>query len=213
MENRFKVARTLHNQHGPQPTKNVASMTGITKSLIEDLESNVGKPRNVGYLTVRKLAEHYGVSSDFLLGLSNTPSVKEDVQAVCKTVGLTETAINEIKASRGWGLDVLNCFLENTDFFNLLLEVRRFATAKYRLKIAETDLMETDDDRYAKTVIDLTEEQNFRRFLAVDKYEKLQDAVVDKLISHEEFRKMVNVVGKATIKEFNIEGTKNNGKR
>lgn len=94
MENRFKLARTLHNQHGSQSTKEVECESGITKSLIEDLESNAGKPRNVSYLKVKRLAEHYGVSSDYLLGLSSTPSVNEDIQVACKVTGLSGEAIH-----------------------------------------------------------------------------------------------------------------------
>ncbi|MEY8262378.1 helix-turn-helix transcriptional regulator [Oscillospiraceae bacterium 50-60] len=96
MENRFKKARTDHNQHGPQSTKEVAQATGITKSLIEDIESTAGTPRNVGYLTVKKLAKYYGVSSDYLLGLSETPSIDEDIQVACKVTGLSEKAISRL---------------------------------------------------------------------------------------------------------------------
>lgn len=93
MKNRFREARTEYNRHGSQSTKEVAAATGITKSLIEDIESTAGKPRDVGYLKVKKLAEYYGVSSDYLLGLSDTPSIDEDVQAACKTTGLSELSV------------------------------------------------------------------------------------------------------------------------
>lgn len=95
-ENRFKKARTKHNQHGTQTTKEVAQATGITKSLIEDIESTAGKPRNVSYLKVKELAQYYGVSSDYLLGLSGTPSVDEDIQAACKVTGLSTEAISRL---------------------------------------------------------------------------------------------------------------------
>lgn len=101
MENRFRKARTVYNQHGAQSTQEVAKETGVTKSLIEDIESTVGKPRNVGYLTVKKLAQHYSVSTDYLLGISDTPSTKEDIQAACKTTGLSEDAIYFLKEV--WG--------------------------------------------------------------------------------------------------------------
>lgn len=106
MENRFKLARTQYNQHGPQSTKDVADTTGVTKSLIEDLESSVGKPRNVGYLTIKKLAQYYGVSADYLLGLSHTPSTKEDMQIACKTTGLSEQAVEVIAFGRSQHLEV-----------------------------------------------------------------------------------------------------------
>ena len=96
-ENRFKLARTIHNQHGKESVKSVFEKTGISKSLIDDLESNVGKKRAVSYLTVKELAEYYGVTSDYLLGLSDNPSRDEDIQIAAKTTGLSNTAIIQLE--------------------------------------------------------------------------------------------------------------------
>lgn len=211
MENRFKEARTKYNQHGQQSVKDVSQMTGITGSLIDDLESNVGKLRDVGYLKVRKLAEHYGVSSDFLLGLSDTPSVKEDIQVVCKTTGLTENAIEAIKKAGGWGMDVLNCLLEDSDFFHLLLDIRRAAAEERKLKVAETILIEMADDRYATNVARLTEKRDVRFYWAVKNFEKLLSATVNKLISNKEFQRLVDMVDGAVKKEYNEQEAENNG--
>ena len=97
LENRFKLARTIHNQHGKESVKSVFEKTGISKSLIDDLESNVGKKRAVSYLTVKELAEYYGVTSDYLLGLSDNPSRDEDIQIAAKTTGLSNTAIIQLE--------------------------------------------------------------------------------------------------------------------
>lgn len=129
MENRFKMARTVYNQHGPQSTKEVEKETRVTKSLIEDIESTAGKPRNVGYLTIKKLAEYYGVSADYLLGLSDTPSVKEDIQAACKTTGLSDDSINHLKrlANIRWGHDdltlsnAINSFMGSEGFVAFMM--------------------------------------------------------------------------------------------
>ena len=122
MENRFKRARTIHNRHGAQSTQEVAKETGVTKSLIEDIESTVGKPRNVGYLTVKKLAQHYGVSADYLLGISDTPSTKEDIQTACKTTGLSTSVIEWLKTITGdpAKIDALNSILDNKTFQAIL---------------------------------------------------------------------------------------------
>lgn len=122
MENRFKKARTIHNRHGAQSTKEVEKETGVTKSLIEDIESTAGKPRNVGYLTVKKLAQYYGVSADYLLGISDTPSTKEDIQAACKTTGLSTSVIEWLKSITGnpVKIDTLNSILENKTFQAIL---------------------------------------------------------------------------------------------
>ena len=47
-----------------------------------------------------KIAEFYGVSTDYLLGLTDTPSIKEDIQAACKTTGLSEDAIYFLEAMK-----------------------------------------------------------------------------------------------------------------
>lgn len=43
-----------------------------------------------------KIAGFYGVSSDYLLGLSNTSSTEKNIQVTCKTTGLSEQAVNRI---------------------------------------------------------------------------------------------------------------------
>ena len=70
-DNVFKLARTKYNQHGPQSVETVVKLTGLSKTMIDDLESSVGKKRGVSYLKVAELAKHYGVSSDYLLGLTD----------------------------------------------------------------------------------------------------------------------------------------------
>ena len=91
-ENRFKLARTLYNKNGKQSVKTVSDETGITRSLIDDLETSVGKPRGVGYMFVAQLAKHYGVSSDYLLGLSDVPTTDMELRAVCEYTGLSQAA-------------------------------------------------------------------------------------------------------------------------
>ena len=93
MDNRFKLARTKYNRNGKQSVKTVSENTNITRSLIDDLESNVSKKRSVGYLTVAKLARYYGVTSDFLLGLVDFPTIDVDGQAACKYTGLSAEAV------------------------------------------------------------------------------------------------------------------------
>ena len=73
MSNRFKDARTKYNVNGHESVKEVSKATGITGSLIDDLETTTAK-RDVGYSKIKTLAKHYGVSADFLLGLSDVPT-------------------------------------------------------------------------------------------------------------------------------------------
>lgn len=76
---RFQDARLLYNQHGKQTLRQVMDATGIQKSMISALERDTSdsnkQGRNVGYKDVAQLAEYYGVSVDWLLGLSNEPKL------------------------------------------------------------------------------------------------------------------------------------------
>ena len=89
---RFKDARTEYNQHGKQTMKSVEIITGISASLIKDLEDD-DSARSVGYDKVAALATHYGVSSDFLLGLSNDPSPKP---SAVDELGLFPETVDEL---------------------------------------------------------------------------------------------------------------------
>lgn len=160
MENRFKEARTKNNRHGAQSTKEVEKETGVTKSLIEDIESTAGKPRNVGYLTVKKLAQHYGVSADYLLGLSGTPSTKEDIKVACKTTGLSEQAIEELRSktcdtpSSIFIIPELNDLLISPKFWDFLYYLSLYRTqcsaAQSRPKLAENAKNPEDAARYRR---------------------------------------------------------------
>lgn len=44
------------------------------------------------------IADYFGVSTDYLLGRTETPSINEDVQVACTVTGLSEKAINKITA-------------------------------------------------------------------------------------------------------------------
>ena len=93
---RFKDARIVHNQHGSQSMDEVYSATGISQSMIKDLEDDE-KNRSVGYDKIAILARHYGVSSDFLLGLSPYPTVEKDLEYICKYTGLSEASVKYLK--------------------------------------------------------------------------------------------------------------------
>lgn len=101
---RFKDARTVHNKNGSQSMDEVYNTTGVSASMIKDLEDD-DKNRSVGYDKIAALAKHYGVSADYLLGLSPNPTTDKDVDAICNYTGLSDTAIEN-----------LNTFSANGDF-------------------------------------------------------------------------------------------------
>lgn len=93
---RFKDARTVYNRHGSQSMNEVYTATGVSASMIKDLEDDE-KIRSVGYDKIALLAKHYGVSADYLLGLSPYPTVDKDLEFVCKYTGLNESSVKYLR--------------------------------------------------------------------------------------------------------------------
>ena len=105
---RFKDTRILHNKNGKQRISDVARETGVSQSCISDLE-NDDKERGVSYYDVKKLAIHYGVSVDDLLGVHGG----ERPSYVCEYTGLSPDVIS--------GLHSIKDVASFIDFFNCLI--------------------------------------------------------------------------------------------
>ena len=128
---RFKDARIVHNRNGKQTMDEVATATGVSKSLIQSLEDD-SVNRSVGYDKVAKLAAHYRVTTDFLLGLSDDPfpmpSVVDDLGLSLKAVDAIEqlemfdTPNGQLQFGNAsnHALDILNCLLESPDFHEVM---------------------------------------------------------------------------------------------
>lgn len=110
---RFKDARLEYNRNGRQTLRAVYDATGISTSLIQELEDD-SSSRDIGYLKIQKLAEHYGVSIDWLLGLSDVVTVSPEMSVACEITGLSETAVKNIQRETATGstrlaLEVILC--------------------------------------------------------------------------------------------------------
>lgn len=119
-DNRFYLARAQYNQHGFQSVLMVSRATGVTHSLIEDLERG---PRNAGYKSIAKLALHYGVSSDYLLNLSDSPRSTGEVHTAEVDFGLSPRAASELvtlHANYQPRIDALSVLLEQDEFRSIL---------------------------------------------------------------------------------------------
>lgn len=93
MGERFKDARIVHNRNGKQSTDAVMKAVGISKSTLSDIEND---KRDPGAETICTLARHYGVSTDFLLGLSDIKTPETTAQAVISYIGLSEENVKTL---------------------------------------------------------------------------------------------------------------------
>lgn len=67
---------------------------------------------------LKNICKHFGVSSDYLLGLSDVKSVDPELQAVCEYTGLSENSaklLHDYKID----IDILNFMLENYEIGGL----------------------------------------------------------------------------------------------
>lgn len=92
-----------------------------------------------------KIADFYNTSTDYLLGLSNTPSVKEDIQQACKTTGLSTAVVDWLKSiiDDPVRLKTLNAILENKTFQSMLSFVNELENVQIA---AEMDRWSGNDD-------------------------------------------------------------------
>lgn len=68
-----------------------------------------------------KIADFYGVSTDYLLGRSSVKTSNADVRAMCEYSGLTESALKKLQEMKGmeefraW-TNLLSCLISDPDF-------------------------------------------------------------------------------------------------
>ncbi len=94
--NRFKWARENLTTVNIQT---VAKTLGIPRSLIDEIESDNPQKRGVSYLTVKKLADFYGVSMDWICS-EDLPleewSIKKDARIAAEYTGLSSAAVESL---------------------------------------------------------------------------------------------------------------------
>lgn len=153
---------------------------GVTLQAVNQYKLGIARP---SLENLCKIARFYDVSTDYLLGLTETQSVKEDVQATCKTTGLTEKAIEAIKKLKEYKtINVLDQVLKNEQFAFLLAAI-------HRLSLFKTDAIR-EDVLTLKNLVD--EEQIFSELRQYIRYDEQLDLIKFRLGN--DFQKIVNDV-------------------
>lgn len=203
---RFRDARIADNKHGRQTMDEVAAATGVSKNMISRLEkdprNNNDKPESesgVKWQAVAKLARHYGVSADYLMGLSEVKTPDQTIQSVCRYTGLSEKAIDvlchcgEIKLqdgyhdiSHGIGKQLLNLLIESDDFYVIMVLLRQ-CIAAYTVKCNQKSLFTGGDYMDAERIVTEAGQVILKSSEAADFYaNKAADYL--KLFAREELR-------------------------
>ena len=108
------------------------------------------------------IADYYGVSTDYLLGRTNTKSPNTDIQAVCNTIGLSEKTIlllqkwNESADNKRFYNSYISTILENPNFERILDEIgviiveSRIEGKLYNSNNGIEDIIVTQNEQMAK---------------------------------------------------------------
>lgn len=121
---RFKDARLVHNKNGSQTMAEVAKATGVSASLIKELEDD-DSTRDFGYKKIAELARHYGVSANWLLELTDDHKI---LPCATDELSLSEGAIEAIRyyaEDSGDALRGLDRLLNSLDFWGVCLTLER----------------------------------------------------------------------------------------
>lgn len=112
MEKVSKRIVSLREEKG-ETQQELADAIGITRQSLSRYEIAA---RTINIEVLGTLAQHFGVSADYLLGLSDVRSMEQDMQAACEMTGLSEETITKLKADTpaAWAVDVLMCSYVST---------------------------------------------------------------------------------------------------
>ncbi|MCD7757677.1 MAG: helix-turn-helix domain-containing protein [Clostridiales bacterium] len=138
---RFKLARTKYNTHGPQSSRDVAKETGLSVSVISNLEN--GHNRSVGYEKILCLANHYDVSLDWLLGQSSEPRIQKTSVDELQLSPYSIDILRKMDESAKQGLEFL---LESDLFQNICARIYEIQQSIERFEARIEQSMTEDDD-------------------------------------------------------------------
>ena len=118
----------------PERLREVMQEHGVTQ---QELAEYVGKSRQaIGYYadgssspdweTLAKIAQYFGVSADWLLGLTDTHSTDVDIQSICKHTGLSECALNTLCNVDEFSMQAVNQLFESRWFNSFARDMSLF---------------------------------------------------------------------------------------
>jgi transcriptional regulator with XRE-family HTH domain len=117
----------------------VSVITGISRPTLEYWYYGARTPKSENIVI---LCNAFGVTADWLLGLSDHPTINEDMKTAIKVTGLSQTAIEKI--SRFMHKSALSAFLEESALYDLIQNVFLYRDELTAIK----DVMESLKQKY-----------------------------------------------------------------
>ena len=154
---RFRDVRLYYNKHGDNMSLlDVAERSGVDKSFISRAEND--DSCSLGADKVAKLAKFYGVSCDYLLGVSDVPHVKDaTLESAMRETGLSYQAIANIKKThqeiKPEAFEALEHILTHSELSHFLCEIALCKMNVDECRIFSEQLITTVKDAVANNSI------------------------------------------------------------
>ncbi len=146
------LADTLFNNYGIKISKDSLRDYEISSDYRSKAKSLPNLGMRTEYLYV--LADFYGVSTDYLLGLSPVPSLDADIQQACKYTHLSKPVITWLHCENEENLQILNLLLSNYSFRRLTSDI---AELKELIEHAGAEFQDTIENLSSNEQGDLDE--------------------------------------------------------
>lgn len=114
---------------------------------------------------INKIAKYFGVSTDYLLGVSEVESTKTSIKAACKTTGLSENSVKVLHDLSADCLDVINYILQYPYLTDVLLCLAYSAGVDNACKRLDEVAKETQNGKLtpmAKVILDTTAYREYK---------------------------------------------------
>ena len=159
-----------YNVNGKESMSQVQTACNVNDSKISGLENGTHAKLLEDFAT---LVKHYGVSADYVLKLSDCPSINKDVQTTSMTTGLSQHSLDNILYLKEYlpeMLDILDRLLSSKNLIYILTDLytttRIISEAKrvseddnqdYASRIAQIRAGEDSEYIKYKTMVEITE--------------------------------------------------------
>lgn len=112
--NRLREIIEKRKKETGQNLRAVAKDLDVSLGVLSDWQNGNKTPRGD---SIMKLAEYFGVTADYLLGLTNASVIDTDIRISCDTTGLSEKAVKILSGMEKSDVEKLSKLIE---FYNTI---------------------------------------------------------------------------------------------
>lgn len=139
MKDIFGVRLHELRENRGESLRKLADSVGVSQQSLSFCERG---ERTANNILIRKIAEHYSVSADYLLGLSEVKSNNADLISVCQYTGLNEEAVSMLRQFNTKEHKDLMGVLNRLISEGVLTDMARILSAKEQVKYLKYDFMD-----------------------------------------------------------------------